>query len=116
MAVSWLPMVWPNTCPTLEAGSVLTSSTRLPASASVMALAQDSEVLPTPPLLVKNKRTGGLSRNCIETSSTVGLAAGGIPTTTAFWCDTNFFQRQAIPARQILTSRITTGHNKFSVQ
>ena len=49
----------PNTCPTLEAGSVLTSSTRCPPSASWMAVAQAIEVLPTPPLPVKNRKRGG---------------------------------------------------------
>ena len=48
-----LPMRTPNTWPMLEAGSVLTRSTRLPSSASRMAVAQAMEVLPTPPLPVK---------------------------------------------------------------
>ena len=43
----------PSTSSRLEAGSVLTISTRLPASASASPVAQDSEVLPTPPLPVK---------------------------------------------------------------
>ena len=55
----WLPMVTPNTWPTLEAGSVLTSNTRRPASASCMAVAQAIEVFPTPPLPVKNRKRGG---------------------------------------------------------
>jgi hypothetical protein len=38
----------------LDAGSVLTSKTRLPASANAIAEAQASEVFPTPPLPVKN--------------------------------------------------------------
>ena len=46
-----------------DAGSVLTSSTRFPASASVTAVAQASEVLPTPPLPVKNSPRVGSFRN-----------------------------------------------------
>ncbi len=53
MAVTWLPIATPNTCPTFEAGSVPTSRTRLPASASCTAAAQASEVFPTPPLLAR---------------------------------------------------------------
>ena len=60
MAVTRLPIVTSNTCPTLEAGSVLTSNTRLPASASCTAVAQAMEVLPTPPLPVKNRKRGGM--------------------------------------------------------
>ena len=45
--------VWPSSTPStssrFEAGSVLTISTRLPASASISPVAQESEVLPTPP-------------------------------------------------------------------
>ena len=53
----------PNTCPTLEAGSVLTSNTRLPLAANWIAVAQAMEVLPTPPLPVKKRKRGGWSRN-----------------------------------------------------
>ena len=45
----------PNTSSRFDAGSVLTSSTRLPPSASVTAVAQAREVFPTPPLPVKNR-------------------------------------------------------------
>src|ERR1035437_2779718 len=55
-------MLTPNTWPTLDAGSVLTNSTRCPASASWMAVAQAIEVLPTPPLPVKKRKRGGCSR------------------------------------------------------
>jgi hypothetical protein len=58
-----LPIVRPNTCPTFDAGSVLTSSTCLPASANCTAAAQAMEVLPTPPLPVKNMKRGALCRN-----------------------------------------------------
>ncbi len=50
-----LPIAWSNTCPTFEAGSVLTSKTRLPCSARRIAVAQEMEVFPTPPLPVKNR-------------------------------------------------------------
>jgi hypothetical protein len=53
--VGLFPSITPSTSSRLEAGSVLTSNTRLPASASFKAVAQDSEVLPTPPLPVKNR-------------------------------------------------------------
>ena len=58
-----LPIVSPKTWPTFDAGSVLTSSTRLPWRASVIAVAHAMEVLPTPPLPVKNRNRGGASRN-----------------------------------------------------
>jgi len=49
----------------LDAGSVLTSSTFLPASAKVTATAHEDNVLPTPPLPVKKRLFGGVSRNFI---------------------------------------------------
>jgi hypothetical protein len=61
-----LPIAWPNTWPTFDAGSVLTRSTWRPASASRTAVAQAIEVLPTPPLPVKNRKRVGASRNLIE--------------------------------------------------
>src|SRR5690606_34261676 len=51
------------TCPTLEAGSVETSSTFFPARARRTADAHAMEVLPTPPLPVKNTNRGGSVRN-----------------------------------------------------
>ncbi len=57
MAVMLLPIWVSNTWPTFDAGSVLTSSTRLPLSHKATALAHASDVLPTPPLPVK-KRNG----------------------------------------------------------
>jgi hypothetical protein len=45
----------PSTSSRLDAGSVLTSNTRRPASARASALAQASDVLPTPPLPVKKR-------------------------------------------------------------
>jgi hypothetical protein len=58
-------MPTPKTWPTLEAGSVLTSSTFRPAPARCTAAAQAMEVLPTPPLPVKNRKRGVRSRNVI---------------------------------------------------
>ncbi len=42
------------------------SSTRFPASASFTAVAQATEVLPTPPLPVKNITRVGLFRNSMQ--------------------------------------------------
>ncbi len=53
IGVRRLPTVRPNTWPTFDAGSVLTSRTRAPASARWTAVAQAIDVLPTPPLPVK---------------------------------------------------------------
>ena len=62
IGVTVLPMPTPKTWPTLEAGSVLTSSTDAPPSARRTALAQAMEVLPTPPLPVKKRKRGARSR------------------------------------------------------
>ena len=48
----------PSTSSRFDAGSVLTSSTRFPASARATAVALATEVLPTPPLPVKNRLRG----------------------------------------------------------
>ena len=48
--------------------TVLTSSTRFPARAREMAVAQAMEVFPTPPLPVKNRKRGGASRNFMSGS------------------------------------------------
>ena len=56
------PSLTPKTSSRFEAGSVLTSSTRFPLSASAMADAQASDVLPTPPLPVKNRKRVGDSK------------------------------------------------------
>ena len=53
--VAWLLSGTPSISSRLDAASVLTSSTRRPASASAIAVAVDSEVFPTPPLPVKNR-------------------------------------------------------------
>ena len=45
----------PNTSSRFEAGSVLTSNTRPPRSARATAVAQASDVFPTPPFPVKNR-------------------------------------------------------------
>ena len=57
-----LPMVTPKTWATLLAGSVLTSSTRLPWRARWTAVAHAMLVLPTPPLPVKKKCRGASAR------------------------------------------------------
>src|SRR5512145_3061872 len=51
----------PSTSSRFDAGSVLTSSTRLPASASAIAVALAVEVLPTPPFPVKKRMRVGRS-------------------------------------------------------
>jgi anti-sigma factor RsiW len=53
------PSATPSTSSRFEAGSVLTSRTRLPASARPIAVAHAAEVLPTPPLPVKNRTRVG---------------------------------------------------------
>ena len=53
----------PSISSRLLAASVLTSSTYLPASAKARAAAADSEVLPTPPLPVKNRWRVGWVKN-----------------------------------------------------
>src|ERR1035437_2091084 len=75
-----LPILSPNTCPTLEAGAVLTSRTFFPALARGTAVAHAMEVLPTPPLPVKKRNRGALSRNFMSppfSATTGGLGAGG---------------------------------------
>ena len=51
----------PSTSSRLDAGSVLTSNTRRPASARAIAVALAAEVLPTPPFPVKNSMRVGFS-------------------------------------------------------
>src|ERR1035438_1698975 len=83
-----LPMLSANTCPTFEAGSVLTSRTFFPALASVSAAAHAIEVLPTPPLPVKKRNRGALSRNFMSapsSASTGGLGAGGAGATAIYF-------------------------------
>ena len=70
-----LPIVIPKTCPILEAGSVLTSSTYFPRPASSSAVAQATDVLPTPPLPVKKRNLGGSSRNFMTVSAATRAAA-----------------------------------------
>ena len=72
-----LPMLNPKTCPTLDAGSVLTNNTFRPCAVSVMAVAQAIEVLPTPPLPVKKRNRGGLSRNLMSATARGAAAALG---------------------------------------
>src|SRR5450755_2471470 len=62
-ATGKFPKGVPNISSRLDAGSVLTKSTVLPPSTSAKAAAQAIEVLPTPPLPVKNKKRVGLTRN-----------------------------------------------------
>src|ERR1039458_1065241 len=83
-----LPMLSPNTCPTFEAGSVLTRRTLFPDSASVSAAAHAMEVLPTPPLPVKKRNRGALSRNFMSppsSAATGGLGAGGAGATAIYF-------------------------------
>src|ERR1700687_5070658 len=54
-----------NTSSRLDAGSVLTSRTECPRSASATATAQEVEVFPTPPLPVKNRFRAGRSNTFI---------------------------------------------------
>src|ERR1035437_1807910 len=62
-ATGRLPRGTSNISSRLDAGSVLTSRTDLPLSVSAKAAAQAIEVLPTPPLPVKNKKRVGSTRN-----------------------------------------------------
>ena len=71
------PTVTPKTCPTLEAGSVLTSSTDLPLRAKMTADAQAIDVLPTPPLPVKNRCRGGVLRNNRSVTAESGSLVSG---------------------------------------
>jgi hypothetical protein len=63
IAVGWFPRVTPSTSSRLDAGSVETSKTFFPASASFTAAEHATEVLPTPPLPVKNRLRVGCSKN-----------------------------------------------------
>src|ERR1035441_296599 len=56
------PSVTPRTSSRFDAGSVLTSSTRRPRSASATAEAHARDVFPTPPLPVKNRNRVGDSK------------------------------------------------------
>src|SRR5574343_1644672 len=61
----------------LEAASVLTSSTRRPASARAMAVAVETDVLPTPPLPVKKmNRVGSFSQSMKEVLISSGVRKG----------------------------------------
>ena len=62
-ATGTLPKGTSNISSRLDAGSVLTRSTDLPPSTSARAAAQAIEVLPTPPLPVKNKKRVGLTKS-----------------------------------------------------
>ena len=57
-----LPIAVPKTWPMFAAGSVLTRSTRRPASVKANAVAHAIDVLPTPPLPVKNRNRGASTR------------------------------------------------------
>ena len=81
--------------PRFDAGSVLTSSTRRPPSASAMAEAHASEVLPTPPLPVKKrKRVALLSKTLIESPDVAGdvllvLRVPGVFTKNHFYLESD---------------------------
>ena len=70
----------PSTSSRFDAGSVDTSRTRRPASASDTAVAQASEVLPTPPLPVKNMIRVGVNGRA-DISSILSLACSRRPAT-----------------------------------
>ena len=65
IAVGAAPSATPSISSRFDAGSVLTRSTRLPASASEMATAHDSAVFPTPPLPVKNRCLVGAANGLV---------------------------------------------------
>ena len=69
------PISVSKTWPTLEAGSVLTTRTRFPASANASAVAQASEVFPTPPLPVKKTNFGRFREHIC---SNAGRSAPGL--------------------------------------
>ena len=58
--------VSPSTASRFEAGSVLTSKIRFPRSVRVTAVAQATQVFPTPPFPAKNRKRVARSRNCIS--------------------------------------------------
>ena len=69
MGVGSMPMTCPNTSPRFDAGSVVTSSTRRPASARAHATAHDTLVLPTPPLPVRKRYWYGASSPALSGAS-----------------------------------------------
>src|SRR5690606_17196573 len=111
IAVMRLPMRSPKTCPTLEAGSVLTRSTRLPWAASCTAVAQAMEVLPTPPLPVKKRNRGGWVRKCMKSprsAAAVARAASALG-----WG--GFGRLDVSPAGQFAAVGIATGQGHLAI-
>ena len=74
--VGWFVRATPSIWSRFEAGSVLTSSSLCPASASLSAVAHDSAVLPTPPLPVKNRNRVGASRKPMGRGGARDVPAG----------------------------------------
>src|SRR5450759_3534636 len=120
MAVTVFPMVTPRTWLTLDAGSVLTSRTRLPWLTRCKAVAQATEVLPAPPLPVKNRNRGGLSRNFMP--APLSAAAGGAATAAGLLGQTKFrhtlrgcgslgLGAQSGVTHQLLTRGVGAGHD-----
>ena len=85
------PSETPSTSSRFDAGSVLTSSTRFPRSANSTAVAQASEVFPTPPLPVKNRFRVAFSMNCMRVSLCPNLPS-------ILWCRS--FQHRAADCPQ----------------
>src|ERR1017187_486667 len=108
----------PSTSSRLEAGSVLTSNTRLPLSASAMAEAHASEVLPTPPLPVKNrKRVGASKKRASDCSGAMFISARSA---TAAAIRLRGCRRcrgfQLEPARQFGAVGVTARRRHFAVE
>ena len=114
-------MATPNTCPTLEAGSVLTNNTREPWSANLTAVAHAREVFPTPPLPVKNMNCGGESRKStlVSLKNILDLSASRAATfATATIATFGFVLRnlQVGPTLQFFTTWITPRKSDLSVE
>jgi hypothetical protein len=91
--------------------------------ASCMAVAQAMEVLPTPPLPVKNRKRGGCCRKFMGAfRDTCGVAATAFAAGAATACGSHFGQDrgccrrgQASPARQLGAVRVAAGQRDFAV-
>src|SRR5438105_7954652 len=95
-----------NTSSRFEAGSVLTSSTRLPAAARLTATAHETEVLPTPPLPVKNRLRVGRCSNCmLEARLSAAAALAGCAGGTAR--RGGGFRRDSQLLAQLAAARVT---------
>ena len=88
---------------------MLTSSTRRPASASWIAVAQAIEVLPTPPLPVKKRKRGALSRNFMAFPQQQRTCRRSI----RFVRFGGFLD--ARPARQLCAVRVASGERDIAI-